>query len=64
MEQPIASGVVHYFGDGSGASVIEKTIVLVARIRTTDAVTLSPHMLILEPFLPQHPVDEGDPRPA
>lgn len=38
--------------------VIEKTIFLVARIRITDSVTLSPHMQILETFSPQHPVDE------
>jgi len=38
--------------------VIEKTIFVVACIRTTDTVTLSPDMQILETFSPQQPVDE------
>ena len=38
--------------------VIEKTISVLACIRTTDTVALSPHMQILKTFSPQHPVDE------
>lgn len=38
--------------------VIEETIFVVARIRTTDTVTLSPHMQTFKTISPQHPVDE------
>lgn len=50
---------MHFLVMGQERRVIEKTIFLVTRIRTTDTVTLFPHMQILEIFSPQHPVDEG-----
>lgn len=49
---------MHFLVMGRERGVIEKMIFLVTRIRTTDTVTLFPHMQILGIFSPQHPVDE------